>query len=92
MNTQILQYTPIIITVISTLIVILLYTRTKLWIFSILFITLIAFACPDTCTLSISALIILFNIRFIRKYILALPILKALKALQFLPTISNTEK
>ena len=69
------------------------YTGAPLWIWGIAgYAALIGLNAPISISLAYTVLVILFNVKPIRRNVLSAPIMKLLDVLNFLPTISETEQ
>lgn len=69
------------------------YTGAPLWLWAIAgYAGLIGLGAPNWLFISYSVLVVLFNIKPIRRNVLSAPIMKLLDVLNFLPTISETEQ
>ncbi|SHE95863.1 acyl-CoA dehydrogenase [Fodinibius roseus] len=88
------QY-PLWAVIVSMVIVatLLAFWGTPLWIWAIGgFVALWGFSAPSWLFVVYSALVLLFNIKAIRRTFLTGPLMKLLDALNFLPVISETER
>ncbi|MBD2206592.1 acyl-CoA dehydrogenase [Calothrix sp. FACHB-1219] len=85
---------PIII--VSTLVFLLLllgYIGVPLWVWSLYFATLLVFVhAPIWTWVIFGAIALIFNIPIIRQNIITSPLIKAIKAFNLLPKISDTER
>jgi len=91
----ILYHDPLWAVIVSILIVATLfaYWGTPLWIWAAAgFIALWGFAAPLWLFIVYGVLVVIFNIKPIRRTILTAPLMKLLDALNFLPAISGTER
>ncbi len=64
-----------------------------LWVWTVSgFVLLYGFAAPTEAWIVFGALAVVFNIPVIRQYLLTLPVMKLFKAMELMPTISQTER
>ncbi|MFV1883574.1 MAG: acyl-CoA dehydrogenase [Balneola sp.] len=69
------------------------YTGAPLWLWAIAgFFGLAGLEAPNWLFITYTALVLLFNVKPIRRTLISAPIMKLLDALNFLPTISETEQ
>ncbi len=69
------------------------YTGAPLWLWAIAgYLGLAGLEAPNWLFITYSALVLLFNVKPIRRTLLSAPIMKLLDVLNFLPTISETEQ
>ncbi len=69
------------------------FTGAPLWLWSAFgLVSLVGFGAPILAIQIFMGLIILFNLKPVRQYIVSLPMMKAIQALGLLPSISETEK
>ena len=69
------------------------YTGAPLWLWGIAgYAGLIGMDAPNWLIISYTVLVVLFNVKPIRRNVLSTPIMKLLDVLNFLPTISETEQ
>ncbi|NGP89985.1 acyl-CoA dehydrogenase [Fodinibius halophilus] len=88
------QY-PLWAVIVSMVIVatLLAFWGTPLWVWAIAgFVALWGFSAPTWAFWVFGGLVVLFNVKAIRRYVLTAPLMKLLDALNFLPEISETER
>lgn len=69
------------------------YTGAPLWLWAIAgYLGLAGLEAPNWLLITYTALVLLFNVKPIRRTLISAPIMKLLDALNFLPTISETEQ
>lgn len=69
------------------------YKGAPLWLWSILgYLVLYGYNFPLAITLIFTVFVLVFNITWLRRFIVSIPIMKMMDALNFLPTISETER
>lgn len=86
---------PVWVTIISILlpVIIMAYAGFPLWSWAIAgFVLLAGLEAPSWVYITYTALVVVFNLKPVRRVILSGPIMKLLDALKFLPKISETEK
>jgi len=91
----ILYQDPLWAVIVSMIIVATLfaYLGTPLWMWAIAgFIALWGFAAPGWVFIVFGVLVVIFNIKLVRRVILTSPLMKLLDAMNFLPAISETER
>lgn len=82
-------------TIIGAVVVLLTlaYTGAPLWLWTIYgYVALVGLAAPDWVFIVYTVVMVILNVKPIRRTLLSAPIMKMLDALNFLPTISETEQ
>lgn len=75
------------------LMIVLGYTGAPLWLWAIAgYIGLVGLNAPTWLFITYTVLVIVFNIKAVRRVVLSGPIMKLLDAMNFLPKISETEQ
>lgn len=86
---------PLWVSIVSTVVVLLLfgYTGAPLWLWAIAgYAGLIGLDAPNWLFIAYTVLVIIFNVKPIRRVVLSGPLMKLLDVLNFLPKISETEQ
>lgn len=86
---------PIVAVVVSAIVLAMVfaYTGSPLWIWAIAgYSLLFGLDAPVWLTITYTVLAIVFNVPPIRRTLVSVPIMKLMDALNFLPTISETER
>lgn len=95
LNDGFLFQSPMWAVIVSVVIVAILFAfwGTPLWVWAVAgFVALWGFSAPTWLYAVFAALVIVFNIKPVRRIVLTGPLMKLLDALNFLPVISETER